>query len=91
MADGAHPIFVRIGGADAARTCGQVGNSQGYQARRAVRSTAQSIRVTIATHVGHSDMLPACDGGLISGDGNRFNWNIILPVKFVPLDRADGI
>src|SRR6266508_2292762 len=55
----------------------------------------QSAPVLVAPtppeHVDGSDMLAACDGGLICRNTDRFDWHIILPVKLIPLDRADSI
>ena len=37
------------------------------------------------------DVLAARHGGLIRGDGDRFDRHLILPVQLIPLDRANDI
>jgi hypothetical protein len=47
--------------------------------------------MTMAAHTDGGDVLTARPRGFVCGDSNGFNRNIILAVKFVPLDRTDSV
>src|SRR5215216_202711 len=92
MTDGAHPIFIGVGGSHAARARGQVGHGQGDQAGYAVGLTAPVLRVAILTHANRGDVLATRDRGLVCGDSNWFNrYFILFPTDVVPLHAADNV